>query len=242
MKRLAVTTDGKLTYCTASEENIGKGRCNHVYHQNDGESQEDFMKRSNEERIKSGSLFKSFEEFNSKEKSRREKTLSIINDNKPKEELVVAVLKAEKNISKEKETYFNPDNVLDKFLDIKENGSESEKEFIDDDIQEFKHSMHSIVEYGMFIMNWDSNAEKMKSASQDSRDYREKLVQMDHARKSKHDSAITAIKLMNNICDSYNISPTFYRGKVDKDSITREEIGNHILQLISNRTEYLAYL
>lgn len=32
-KRLALTKDGKITYCTASEENIVKGRCNHIAHQ-----------------------------------------------------------------------------------------------------------------------------------------------------------------------------------------------------------------
>lgn len=46
-KRLAVTKDGRLTYCTATEENIGKGRCNHVTHQKQGESQEDFLNRNN---------------------------------------------------------------------------------------------------------------------------------------------------------------------------------------------------
>ena len=44
-KRLALTKDGKLTYCTSSEENIGKGRCNHIFHQNNNESTEDFCKR-----------------------------------------------------------------------------------------------------------------------------------------------------------------------------------------------------
>lgn len=42
-KRLAITKDGKLTYCTASEENIGKGRCNHIAHQKMGESNLEFM-------------------------------------------------------------------------------------------------------------------------------------------------------------------------------------------------------
>ena len=31
-KRLAMTVDGRLTYCSADEHNIGKGRCNHVSH------------------------------------------------------------------------------------------------------------------------------------------------------------------------------------------------------------------
>lgn len=35
-KRLAMTADGKLTYCSASEENVGKGRCNHIGHERDG--------------------------------------------------------------------------------------------------------------------------------------------------------------------------------------------------------------
>ena len=42
-KRLAMTTDGKLTYCLSSDVNIGKGRCNHVIHIKNGESKEDFI-------------------------------------------------------------------------------------------------------------------------------------------------------------------------------------------------------
>lgn len=45
MKVLALTKDGKMTWCTASEKNIGKGRCNHIAHQKNNESVEDFCKR-----------------------------------------------------------------------------------------------------------------------------------------------------------------------------------------------------
>ena len=50
-KRLALTKDGKMTYCTASEENIGKGRCNHIAHQKNNESAEDFCKRVENSKI-----------------------------------------------------------------------------------------------------------------------------------------------------------------------------------------------
>lgn len=50
-KRLAMTTDGKLTYCSAAEENVGKGRCNHVGHARNGESPEYFSKRMQAEDI-----------------------------------------------------------------------------------------------------------------------------------------------------------------------------------------------
>ena len=46
-KRLAMTVDGKLTYCTADDEHVGKGRCNHVAHQKVGETQEAFLERAN---------------------------------------------------------------------------------------------------------------------------------------------------------------------------------------------------
>ena len=46
VRRLAITTDGCMTYCSASEENVGKGRCNHLTHAKDGESQIDFLNRS----------------------------------------------------------------------------------------------------------------------------------------------------------------------------------------------------
>lgn len=50
-KRLAMTADGKLTYCSASEENVGKGRCNHIGHERDGESPEHFSRRMQAEDI-----------------------------------------------------------------------------------------------------------------------------------------------------------------------------------------------
>lgn len=52
MKVLALTTDGRLTYCSASPENIGKGKCNHVLHQNKNESNENFAKRIAESLLK----------------------------------------------------------------------------------------------------------------------------------------------------------------------------------------------
>ena len=40
---LALTVDGRLTYCTAPEEMRGKGRCNHIAHQEENQSPEDFI-------------------------------------------------------------------------------------------------------------------------------------------------------------------------------------------------------
>lgn len=45
-KVLALTTDGRVTYCTCDPSQRGKGRCNHVAHQMPGESAEDFMNRA----------------------------------------------------------------------------------------------------------------------------------------------------------------------------------------------------
>lgn len=45
MKVLAINVDGKLTYCTAAPEDRGKGRCNHIFHQKDFESDECFIQR-----------------------------------------------------------------------------------------------------------------------------------------------------------------------------------------------------
>ena len=47
-KRLAMTVDGRLTYCTADDEHIGRGRCNHIAHQRMGEDPQDFLDRANE--------------------------------------------------------------------------------------------------------------------------------------------------------------------------------------------------
>lgn len=44
-KVLCMTKEGKITYCTASPENRGKGRCNHIAHQEENESIQDFMTR-----------------------------------------------------------------------------------------------------------------------------------------------------------------------------------------------------
>lgn len=45
-KRLALTKDGRMTYCTAEKDYIGKGRCNHVAHQIDGETNKQFLERT----------------------------------------------------------------------------------------------------------------------------------------------------------------------------------------------------
>ena len=42
---LAVNTDGNITYCTCPPELRGTGRCNHIAHQNNGETPEKFIKR-----------------------------------------------------------------------------------------------------------------------------------------------------------------------------------------------------
>ena len=44
-KVLALDTNGELTYCVAEPENRGKGRCNHLAHQKDGESIAEFNER-----------------------------------------------------------------------------------------------------------------------------------------------------------------------------------------------------
>lgn len=41
-RRLALTKDGRMTWCTAPEDKIGIGRCNHISHQYNGESPESF--------------------------------------------------------------------------------------------------------------------------------------------------------------------------------------------------------
>ena len=43
--RLALTKDGKLTYCKAKPDNFGKGKCNHVEHMKDEESEDAFISR-----------------------------------------------------------------------------------------------------------------------------------------------------------------------------------------------------
>jgi len=45
-KVLAQTIDGRITYCTCEPEQRGKGRCNHVLHQEEGESAQAFVERA----------------------------------------------------------------------------------------------------------------------------------------------------------------------------------------------------
>ncbi len=47
-KRLALTKDGRMTYCTCNMDERGKGRCNHIAHQKDEESIDDFINRVND--------------------------------------------------------------------------------------------------------------------------------------------------------------------------------------------------
>lgn len=56
VKVLALNTDGDITYCTCPPEGRGKGRCNHVTHQNDGESPEEFIERINSISFEDGGI------------------------------------------------------------------------------------------------------------------------------------------------------------------------------------------
>lgn len=47
-KVLAMTVDGEMSFCTAPEELRGVGRCNHIGHQEKGESMQEFMDRVGE--------------------------------------------------------------------------------------------------------------------------------------------------------------------------------------------------
>lgn len=44
--RLALTKQGTFTYCQASDENIGKGKCNHIAHQQNNETHDEFCERT----------------------------------------------------------------------------------------------------------------------------------------------------------------------------------------------------
>ena len=46
-KVLALNKNGDLSYCEAPPEMRGKGRCNHITHQNPGETPQDFVERIN---------------------------------------------------------------------------------------------------------------------------------------------------------------------------------------------------
>ena len=48
IKVLAVNINGDITFCTCPPELRGTGRCNHIAHQNEGESSDDFVKRISE--------------------------------------------------------------------------------------------------------------------------------------------------------------------------------------------------
>lgn len=50
-KALALTKDGRMTYCSAPPEKRGQGRCNHLEHQNEGESEAEFLVRISDEMI-----------------------------------------------------------------------------------------------------------------------------------------------------------------------------------------------
>lgn len=44
-KMLALNTEGRITYCTVDPEMRGRGRCNHIEHQNEGETASEFIER-----------------------------------------------------------------------------------------------------------------------------------------------------------------------------------------------------
>lgn len=64
-KVLAMNEAGAFTYCTVSPEERGKGRCNHIGHQKDGETIDDFVKRMEEgigDNVEEESLIESYED------------------------------------------------------------------------------------------------------------------------------------------------------------------------------------
>ena len=44
-KVLALNVNGNMTYCTCPPELRGKGRCNHIEHQYEGETPQEFVSR-----------------------------------------------------------------------------------------------------------------------------------------------------------------------------------------------------
>lgn len=46
-KRLALNLDGEITYCSADDEHVGKGRCDHLDHIKHNETSDEFLKRCN---------------------------------------------------------------------------------------------------------------------------------------------------------------------------------------------------
>lgn len=89
LKVLALNKEGELTWCTANEENRGKGRCNHVSHQNQNESSEEFMERiqgiliENNINTEKDNLNKDFKDFYREIKySKAPKELSFDNSKK----------------------------------------------------------------------------------------------------------------------------------------------------------------
>jgi hypothetical protein len=72
---LALTTDGRITYCTCDPSQRGKGRCNHVSHQNPGETEAEFIERSSKEMVSTGALSEETpEEINARESNPISKT------------------------------------------------------------------------------------------------------------------------------------------------------------------------
>lgn len=67
---LACTEDGQLTYCYAKPENVGKGRCKHLMHKKENESEDDFVKRLERNNFKIPYLQKIKEARKQKEENR----------------------------------------------------------------------------------------------------------------------------------------------------------------------------
>lgn len=77
---LAITKDGVMSYCTANEENRGKGRCNHIAHQVYGTTEAEFNEEANkiikelrsvneDDRIKSVTILEQVPDFYLKDHS-----------------------------------------------------------------------------------------------------------------------------------------------------------------------------
>lgn len=240
VKRLALNSDGKLTYCTSSEENMGKGRCNHIIHQNSDESAIHFISRTGNLSIKKWehkidlkyegnrleltkkfmALHDEFEEYRKNSKSNKIAG-SLMKDSYESDinNLNISRLSEDK-------TDIKINSFLQKFKSVVDNGNLDDP----DDIKDVNEAINNIMAYGQSLIMYGSNLDYVRQ-EYSGEDLRQATMEIDRKRRSMHNNAMVGLSLLNGLSNLYGFDKVYDKEISDSN---RSTITDDIISMIQS--------
>lgn len=214
-KRLALNADGVLTYCTASEENIGKGRCNHIEHQRSDESTAQFMDRTST-RDQFNKLDLKYEGYHlelAKKFMAIQDEVEEYQNNSRYSKIASSLIKGsyefnikELNISRLKED--KTDIKINKFLKKFITFYNSDKLDDPDDVKYVNDAINDIMAYGQELIMSDSNIEYVRQ-NFSGEELRKVAIGIDRKRRDMHNIAMSGLHLLNKLANLYGFDEVY---------------------------------